>query len=168
MDKTDRPAFARLFSGLAQAFRTEASEDMMRGYWMGLDDLPLADVSRGVARCLRECKFMPAPVEIRNRASATPNDGPTQALLAWERWKGGERTGGTDPVARKTVASLGGWERIGQMESEYVDTKLRGEFLRVYAMFYEKRDGLGIGAGSGDPDVVSELAGNLAERMKLE
>jgi len=70
MTPADRPRFALLIAALVLPFRQDITEMLIEGYWLGLDDLPLADVERAVKRAARESKWMPSVAELRELAGA--------------------------------------------------------------------------------------------------
>jgi hypothetical protein len=61
----DREKFTIGLRALAAAFRTEVTEALIEGYWLGLEDIELALVGAAMRRALRECRFMPTPAELR-------------------------------------------------------------------------------------------------------
>lgn len=54
---------------------------MLESYWIGLLDLPDEAIEKAVNRALRECKFMPAPAELRALSPKSPD---ALALPPWE------------------------------------------------------------------------------------
>lgn len=135
MQTADRPRFARLLGAVAEAFRRDVTEALVEGYWLALRDLPIAAVERGAEMCLRECQFMPAPVEIRERSGVAGSD---QAEQAWEALLGAiRRTAGEDVTFEDgaialIVGRMGGWEHVTGLPSEELLKWGRKEFLGLY------------------------------------
>lgn len=67
MDKADAPRFAGLMALLAVTFQVELSGPMIAAYEIALADLPIDEIEAGVHACLRQCRFMPRPADIRQR-----------------------------------------------------------------------------------------------------
>lgn len=78
MTENERPQFATMIVALAETFRTEATDGLMLGFWLGLRDLDLAHVAAGVEAALREAVFMPAPAEVREWAEIARRDAETR------------------------------------------------------------------------------------------
>jgi hypothetical protein len=154
MLESDRAAFVVAIEALAATLRQETSQALFTGYWLGLKDLPLANVQAAVARALRQCKFMPSVSELRELAGEMRPD--QRAVVAWDAFYGAVRTVGwygsvrfDDPVIHATVRNLGGWckviERIEDEDS--TDKWVRKDFERVYQALAET----GIGAEQAQP-----------------
>lgn len=131
-----------LIAALAMAFGKESPTAMLLGYAMGLDDISTPELKRAVQRAMKECKFMPVPMELRELAGiATGNQ---RAALAFDVFANAVSIHGgyasvtfDDPLVNATVRNLGGWERccnIGAAEDvNQFETWLRKEFERVYS-----------------------------------
>jgi len=65
----DRPRFSGLITDLAALFRREVNEQIVEGYWVVLSEYPIEWVENAVTACLGTYKFMPVPVEIKERIS---------------------------------------------------------------------------------------------------
>jgi len=137
MDERDRDEFRTLIQALAATFRVEVTTALEVGYWLGLRDLPIRAIGAAVAAAITECKFMPVPRELRDRAGVMGAD--QKAILAWNAVKRAIAQVGSyrsvifdDPVVNAAVRSLGGWHRLCQTESEELDKWTVKEFLRMY------------------------------------
>ena len=65
MTQDDRPAFMEAMTTLADVFRVELTEGLLRGYWIALEDMPIDRIQDGCTKVLKfEDKF-PPPVLIR-------------------------------------------------------------------------------------------------------
>ena len=138
--KTVRRRFGTAIAAMAATFRQEATRALVKGYELGLEDLPIASIEQAVARALRQCKFMPSAAELRELAGEMlPAH---RAVLAWgvvvktlakyDHW---DSVDFDDPVINATIRNLGGergWEDLpAKLEDE--GTKwVRKDFERVY------------------------------------
>lgn len=131
-----------LIAALALAFGKESPTAMLLGYAMGLDDISTPDLKRAVQRAMKECKFMPVPMELRELAGIA--SGSHRAALAFDIFANAVSNHGgyasvtfDDPLINATVRNLGGWERCCNVGAEEdiskFDVWLRKEFERVYA-----------------------------------
>lgn len=140
MNDTDREQFAKLIGALAIATRVEADELLLEAYWMALEDLPIESVAIAAKRALRECKFFPMAVELREMSGeVSPAD---RAVLAWDAFQKAVHQHGyydsvqfDDPAITATVRSLGGWIRVCELPVDEFDKWLRKDFERVYASY---------------------------------
>ncbi len=152
MAPTDRPAFAQAITALAASFRSESDEAMLEGYWWALDDLQIEDVRNAVRMAMRQCKFMPAAVELRDLAGGmTPA---TRAMFAWSalektvsRHGAYETVNFDDVVINATIRNLGGWLRCCDLPAEEFDKWFRKDFERVYQAFLQS----GVSPEAGSP-----------------
>lgn len=142
MQKNQQAEFVTAIQALASAFRIEPSEAMFEGFWLALDDLELAAVRGAVKRALRECKFMPSANELRQLAGEMRPE--HRAVAAWDAFEAAvTRIGGyrsvtfDDPFINATIRSLGGWQRLCEMNPEQFDTFLRKDFERIYQALYQ-------------------------------
>jgi hypothetical protein len=138
MTEHDREHFALLMDSLAAAYGAEATTGLKLGYWMGLKDLPLADVEASIGRALNERKFMPKPVELRELAGQMTAE--QRAVLAWDALRKAIREHGTyasvnfdDPLINATVRSIGGWQQLGLQAQEEFEKWTSQKFTKTYA-----------------------------------
>ena len=80
MTRHDAPAFSTLLSGLAETFDAPLTATRTELYFRALEDLPLVTIQTAAGRAIRECRFFPKPVELRELAG---QDDQTAAELAW-------------------------------------------------------------------------------------
>ncbi len=138
MKPNDRKRLVELITALAAGFGKEADSPMFLAYELGLEDLPMQDIERGVRAAMRQSKFMPTPRDIRDLSGAMFPD--TRAALAFEALSkaviqhgSGKSIDFDDKVLNATVRNLGGWPRVCQLPAEEFDKWLRKDFERVYA-----------------------------------
>lgn len=181
MDSNDKPAFAKLLLALASTFRQEIVEDAAEGYWLGLNDLDLGAVTQGVKACLRECRFMPAPAEIRERSG--PANVERRALEAWERVLASQAMGfmgppyhrpfgvkdplDEDPEALRALKNVGG--RSALFDADHKTAQfMRRDFLKAYAIMAGRGDQAAVEAGRGQPRRIGDLVGELADQLSAK
>ncbi|MCX7420100.1 MAG: DUF6475 domain-containing protein [Planctomycetia bacterium] len=107
---------------LAEAWRQKITPMTVRTYELGLSDLDINAVKRGVMAAIRDCQFMPSVHELRKLAGAADSriDAKDRPLLAWLSVrsaisKAGAYSSATfddDTVIIATIRELGGWERL--------------------------------------------------------
>lgn len=138
-DKKDKPEFATAIGAMCAAFGTDASKALMLGYWMGLQDLTLQAVQGAVARSIRECERLPAPVELRRLAGERTAE--AGAIAAWGDVLKAIPLGPyrhvdfDDRLINATVRNLGGWPTfLGRLVDVDSEKWLRIEFVKCYAM----------------------------------
>jgi hypothetical protein len=104
MTDAERSRFAQLLALLGEVFNEPVTAARVTGYCLALDDLPFADVQRGVDAALKECRFFPKPAEIRTLGSAALVD------AAWVNRMLSEAISGKDvgPFVGMFVDRLGG------------------------------------------------------------
>ena len=136
MRSGDRDRFLELISALAASFRTEATEPLLMGYWIGLQDMAIEDFERAATKAIATCRFMPVPAELRDLA------GTGQAIAAMDAWQaviGAMRSVGRyrgvdfGPLVNAVIRNLGGWTRLCNTDSDELHSFTRKDFERVYA-----------------------------------
>ena len=160
MQSMDRGEFLQVIAALAATFRQEASEALIEGYWLGLEDLDVRAVKGAAVQAMRTSKFMPAVAELRELAGVlSPAD---RAVLAWNAVERARALHGyyhsvdfDDPVINATIRTMGGWmafeERFDSDDAKWI----RQDFERTYAALC--RSGIG-------PDLAAPLIGHF-DRM---
>jgi hypothetical protein len=112
---------------LAEAWRQKITPMTVRTYELGLSDLDIADVKRGVMSAIRECQFMPSVHELRKLAGAagTRIEAKDRPLLAWEAVRRAISKVGAydspsfdDAVINATIRELGGWPLLCDTPSD--------------------------------------------------
>lgn len=68
MRASEKATFTVGLQALASVFGREVTPALIEGYWIGLEDVELAALGQAMRRAIRECKFMPTPVELRDFA----------------------------------------------------------------------------------------------------
>lgn len=134
MTKTQK---VELIQALASTFGRECDDGMVLGYMLGVDDLSLAELKHAVSVAIRECTFMPAPVELRRLAGKTSVE--QRAILAWDAvCDAAGRIGSysavvfEDLVINATIRSMGGWPELLSRTGDEFDKWSRQEFLKTY------------------------------------
>jgi ribosomal protein L31E len=82
MQPKQRTEFVLVIQALAATFSREATEALLTGYWIGLQDLDLAGVKRAAAAAMHHSRFMPTVAELRELSGEMP--AATRAALAWQ------------------------------------------------------------------------------------
>lgn len=156
----DKAGFAVAIGALFASFGQDATQAIMQGYWLGLNDLELGQVQQSVSMALKRCKFLPKPAELRDLIGENLSDDDC-ALAAWGDVLKAVRLGPykhidfDDKLCNAVIRNLGGWvtflERFADAEAE---KWLRLDFVKCYKSF----------AKSGvSGELIEPLAG-LAER----
>ena len=137
-DKTD---FAIAIGALFASFGQDATQAIMQGYWLGLNDLELTQVQQSVAIALKRCKFLPKPAELRDLLGLNVSED-DRAVAAWGDVLKAVRLGPykhvdfQDKLCNAVIRNLGGWvtflERFSDAESE---KWLRIDFVKCYKAF---------------------------------
>lgn len=152
MTPNDKGRFGMAIGALAEAYRQTITAATVRAYELGLDDLPIEAIEGAVRRALRQCKFMPAPIELRELSGEV--NGSNRAVLAWGAFEQAVIVHGgyksvcfDDPLINATVRNLGGWQRCCEMPADEFDKWLRKDFLKAY----EAIEAAGVGPEGGYP-----------------
>lgn len=156
----DKAGFAVAIGALFASFGQDATQAIMQGYWLGLNDLDLSQVQQSVAMALKRSKFLPKPAELREFVGANASEDDL-AMSAWGDVLKAVRLGPykhvdfEDKLCNAVIRNLGGWvtflERFKDAESE---KWLRFDFVKCYKSF----------AKSGvNGEMIEPLAG-LGER----
>lgn len=168
MQDADRTRFAMALGALATTFGVEADKALIRGYWMGLEDMDIDRVETAMAQALRRCKWMPKPVEIRKLAGEVPVD--ERVATAWEevlRLSTNCRAAShPDPVAESAIRKMGGWLSIGTRDADELRVWGRKQFAELYETLAESAE-VHTALESGSPTKVEELPKDVQEGVKL-
>jgi hypothetical protein len=57
-----------LLAGLASSLNKDTTDPLLKIYWVGLGDLPIAEVETAIVKAARECQFMPTVKQLRDFA----------------------------------------------------------------------------------------------------
>jgi len=137
MTAQDVQPFIEKLTVVGELFDAKLSEAKLTLYFDALQDLPLWVVLDGLDAAVRQCRFMPKPVEIRQLAVGTPED---EAEAAWVNFKdmmrtvGAYRTPRFDAVVALAIAdTFGTWPAAcaADLSPEMWASK-RKEFLRAF------------------------------------
>lgn len=138
MTDDDVRDFAERVAALGVARRVEVTEAVIEAYWIALEELPLEDVSRGIAGAIRAGgRGLPEAEELRQLAGHQPIN--AKAIRAWNAMRQAIHQHGPyrtvdfdDPAINATVRTLGGWVRLCSTDTEEMDRYIRREFERIY------------------------------------
>lgn len=78
--ETDFDEFSKLFEQLADIIGNDDTAKKRAGYFAALEELPMDSVRQAFQLALRQCKFFPKPVELRELVSGTRQE---QGEAAW-------------------------------------------------------------------------------------
>jgi hypothetical protein len=128
MTDADREGFARVLALLSEAFSEEVSTTRAEAYFVALRDLELAQLQSMIERALRECKFFPRPVELRELiGDGTPDAGAMYAALIQAKrkagWEHGVPSGGE--LLRLAIDRVGGWRTCWMVSDEELWRRVR-------------------------------------------
>lgn len=136
MRDSDQPQFTELIQALAACFRVDPSPALYEGYWLGLRNLSVEDVSRAVSTAIGTGKRMPYPAELRELAGEAP-----VSMLAVQAWavlrQSAARVGAYEsvdfgPILNATIRAMGGWQRFC---CEELNDFVRKDFERTFSAF---------------------------------
>ncbi len=132
---------------LGSTFNRALDEQAVDGYWMALGDLTEPQLQDAIKTALRQCKFMPAPAELRELAGI---DGPKVLAAAcadaWEAVRFARRqysyTVGVDlgPLVNAILRNLGGWIAFCGKDDDAMVWE-RKEFEKLFVAFSAKGRG---------------------------
>lgn len=133
MPNSQRQDFAAMLATLATTFNRPVTELLADAYWTALQDIPPNDLRAAVTECLRSCRFMPTPAEIREKCQ------PNHALAAATEWQAliasfRGHPHQLAPITQRVLKLLGGPETLGNRSPQENDTWTRREFLRLYEL----------------------------------
>lgn len=169
MSPGDMTPFRLCVTALAATFRAEPTEALLTGWWLGLEDLALADVQRAAATLMRTAKFMPVPRDVRElcgelspavqgeRSWGKVVDA-IQHVGPWQSVHFAGDGGRTDAA----IQHLGGWSRVCGATSEELHRHLRRDFLEVYSRLSASA-GAEIGHLVGDFERLNQSNGHRVE-----
>lgn len=151
MTTKDETRFRAAITALAEAYRQTITPATLHAYLLGLDDLSIDAIEGAVRKALRTCRFMPAPIELRELSGEVA--GGNRAVMAWDCFSravvehgGYKSVVFDDPVLNATVRNLGGWQRCCELPAEEFDKWLRKDFLGAYQSL--------AAAGAGSTDML--------------
>jgi len=139
---TNREVFVTALAMLGAGFDRKLTAPAIELYWLALGDLTEDEMKQSVARAALECRFMPAPSELR--AFVKPKADPaTAAVLAWQAvrkaidkydWNIGSIDFGS--LVNAVVRNLGGWDTLCKATLLELDNPgwLRKRFEEVYGL----------------------------------
>jgi len=133
----DRQSFNDCITTLFKSLGGEITDDIRYGYWIALEDIPLQQVQQACYLAIRNAKFVPRPVELRELIFGRAED---KAESAWQDVCKAIPLGSyrhinfTDRFINATIRSLGGWPSfISRLTDSENEKWARKEFLQCYA-----------------------------------
>lgn len=125
------------FAHLCVIFGKDCTPTLAEAYAEALRDMPTEPLLIAMKRATTSCTFFPKPVEIRQLAGErSPED---RAARAWEFVLRAVATVGvykspdfSDPLTNATIATLGGWVYMCDLEGEKFSKWFRMDFLKTY------------------------------------
>lgn len=123
------------------SFKKEISPETIEGYWIALEDMPDPDYEKAIKRCLRECKFLPTPADIRE--GFMPKYDPDEpAIIAWSKVvyarkaknEGGRHNGVLafdDLNIHRAIPLVDTWENIRDCDDEKLPF-IEKKFIKCY------------------------------------
>jgi hypothetical protein len=137
MGESEKYEYGVSIGALFETFGQEATEDLIRAYWIGLNDMSLEMVQFAVMRAIRECDRLPRPVELRRLAGEATDE--QAATIAWDDVLRAIPCGPYKHVdfgnrtINAVVRNLGGWPNfVGRFTDAESEKWLRQEFIRAY------------------------------------
>lgn len=116
MTELDRKAFAEAMLVLSETFGEQLSALKTEGYFEALSDLTIHQVNAAVRHAMRNSRFFPRPVELRESVAGTTEDAAEAAwaaVLKEIRRVGYIGVPTLEPRALQAVNELwGGWRRL--------------------------------------------------------
>lgn len=173
MKAEDKAEFLRCINALGAVFGREIDECLLDAYWLALGKLSSEQLRLAVSRALQDCKFMPMPCELLQRADgASPAQ---RSLVAWEFAVKAIGSHGSyrsvnfsDRLINATIRNMGGWERICGLQGDELHVWARKQFAGIY----EALAAAGTSAESCEPLVGrhdrQNGCGDWGGRRKLE
>lgn len=133
----DMKSFGTAIAALALTFDKEVTDVMLEAYWIGLCDLTISQVETAVSAGIRQCVFMPKPVELRRYAGEQTHE--QRAIDAWNDVLKAIPLGPykhvdfEDKFINASIRNLGGWPCfISRFDGPESEKWLRLEFLKTY------------------------------------
>lgn len=162
MSPQDKPEFVRILVGLsAMKPGKELTSEVFDLYWSALSDWSLADFRAAANHLARSSEFMPNPYHFDQLAKQARR---TNADASWEQII--TNHGQTDdPVAARSLRSLGGWRVIGFSESTRLPW-LKERFKEAYQSFANSAEAVAALPSAG-PSRAVDAARQLAQQKRL-
>lgn len=138
MDSEDKSRFGLLLALLGETFDKDITRTRLEAYWIGLGDLPADQFETAVHAALRQCKFFPAPAELRELAGhGSGNDAAVRAFaIVLQTIPLGpyKHVCFQDGVINATIRNQGGWPMfLGRFDGGESEKWARLEFCKTYA-----------------------------------
>jgi hypothetical protein len=162
VDNLNRRKLVDALTALAEVFDKKASELMINAYLAALADVPADQVIMACSRAVKECRWLPKPVELRELSGELAPQ--NRATIAWEAFARAARdpyhsVDFDDPIVNATVRNLGGWIHLTSIDgmTEF-EVFLRKRFETTYVSLY--RSGV-------SPEQAAPLVGIFDQENQL-
>jgi len=147
---------ALVVGALAEAYRQTITAATIKGYEMGLDDLPIEVIERAAKTAMRQNKFMPTVVELREAAGEIRPE--QRAALVWSvamraltQYGPYRAVDFDDPVLNATIRAFGGWPDFDALLGQMTSNEAEGIFRKRFEQTYMALLARGISEESGKP-----------------
>lgn len=137
----DKADFAVAVGAMFATFGQDSTQEIMQGYWLGLNDLDLIQVQQAVAIALKRCKFLPRPAELRDLIGMNTSE-EDAAVAAWGDVLRAVRLGPykhidfQDKLCNAAIRNLGGWVSfLGKLTDAKAENFARMDFVKCYKSF---------------------------------
>lgn len=164
---------ATLLTAYPTQSRTDDDLKVLRALWVDvLEDVP-DDALQAAAReyTRSNAQFAPAPGQLRTRAiELMQGDTGELAERAWQGVidcnYGREPKYLVDPeLSKEIMRRLGGFEKMGNTDSEWINRNFREPFLRMYAEMKQRQiSGVAL-IGAGEKTEKQKLVANLMAQL---
>ncbi len=142
MKEIEKAGFAICIGAMLETFGVEATDPILHGYWLGLEDLALDQVKLAVANAIRSRKTVPKPVELRELAGLI-TDPNAIAQLAFSKAMDAISSHGPyktvsfqDRTINAVIRSMGGWPNFCARFTDAESEKwVRIDFIRGYTNY---------------------------------
>lgn len=139
---TPKQAAATAVTTLSETFNRPLLDVAMEAYAEAIEDLGPELIAVATKRALRECRFFPSPVELRELAGVGgPKVIARQIADAWEAvvqaMRQHDYTTSVDfgPLVNAVIRNLGGWQAACRWTVSEIETWKRKEFGVLYEAF---------------------------------
>jgi hypothetical protein len=164
---------APLVTAMAENFGFKLTAVTLNTYAMGLEDIDIVDVARAIKRAIRELRFMPKVVELREMCGVLSPA--ARAIKAWKILGDAVAIHGyyktvhfDDAILNAAIRNLGGWMFVCDEAAkplEQWEVWFRKKFEQVYASLVQS--GVGIEEAKPLPGYFDATNGIEHKRQKI-
>lgn len=142
MNQADAKKFTELMVSTGERYGTTVSAERMRLYFEDLSEFQIDDVIEAVRQHVRDSvrgRFFPTIADLIDKLEGSLSD---KAAAAWSeavRLGSNYRAAvSNDPIAECAIASMGGWQRIGNADDRDLRFMAK-EFAQLYSIHARRR-----------------------------